>query len=156
MKKLNQVMIVDDDEVSNLFCKIVIDHADFADNVHSCMSGAEAFDYLLESINSNLPVPDLILLDCSIPDMDCYEFLERYHRFGFTRMLNTRICLLSCSVPATDVKAALEYKGVIDYIVKPLSEEALNRLMYKLETPLLRRKLVRGFVYRSHRLGNRL
>lgn len=135
MKKIDQVLIVDDDEVNNLFCKIVIEHLGISGDVHYCMSGPEAFDYLANCINSGQPVPDLILLDINMPLMNGFEFLDQYHNKGYDKELPTKISMLSSSGIESDMKASLNYKGVIDYITKPLSEEALNRLLYKLGSP---------------------
>jgi CheY-like chemotaxis protein len=135
MNKLNQVLIVDDDEVNNLFCKIVIEHAGISGDVHYCMSGPEALDYLTACINSNSMVPDLILLDINMPFMDGFHFLDLYHELGFHEKLPSKISMLSSSDIEADIKAALQYESVIDYVTKPLSEEALNRLVYKLNNP---------------------
>ena len=132
MHKLNQVLIVDDDEVNNLFCKIVIEHSGISGDVHYCMSGPEALDYLQSCINSNSTVPDLILLDINMPFMDGFHFLDLYHELGFNEKLPSKISMLSSSDLESDIKTALKYDGVIDYVTKPLSEEALNRLMYKM------------------------
>lgn len=134
MNKLNQVLIVDDDEVNNLFCKIVIEHAGISGDVHYCMSGPEALDYLTACINSNSSVPDLILLDINMPFMDGFDFLDLYHKLGFQEKLPTKISMLSSSDLESDIKAALKYDVVIDYVTKPLSEDALKRLMHKMNT----------------------
>jgi len=135
MKKLNQVLIVDDDEVNNVFCKIVIEHLGISGDVHYCMSGPEALDYLQECISTGMPIPDLILLDINMPFMDGFEFLDTYHELGYDRDLPTKISMLSSSDVEKDISAALKYNGVIDYVTKPLSEDALNRLLYKLSSP---------------------
>ncbi|MEJ8755577.1 response regulator [Pontibacter sp. H259] len=135
MNKLNQVLIVDDDEVNNVFCKIVIEHMGISGDVHYCMSGPEALAYLKECISTGMPIPELILLDINMPFMDGFEFLNTYHALGYDRNLHTKISMLSSSDVEKDVKAALKYNSVIDYVTKPLSEAALNRLVYKLSSP---------------------
>ena len=135
MKKLNHVLIVDDDEVNNVFCKIVIEHLGISGDVHYCMSGPEALDYLKECISTGMTIPDLILLDINMPFMDGFEFLDTYHALGYDKNLPTKISMLSSSDVEKDISAALKYNGVIDYVTKPLSEDALNRLLYKLSSP---------------------
>jgi CheY-like chemotaxis protein len=135
MKRLNQVLIIDDDEVNNLFCKIVIEHLGISGDVHYCMSGPEALDYLSACINSKSAVPDLILLDINMPFMDGFEFLEIYHELGYNKALATKISMLSSSDVESDIKSALKFESVIDYVTKPLSEDALNKLLFKLSSP---------------------
>ncbi|MBC5774628.1 response regulator [Pontibacter sp. KCTC 32443] len=134
MNKLSQVLIVDDDEVNNLFCKIVIEHSGISGDVHYCMSGPEALDYLSMCIKSGANVPDLILLDINMPFMNGFDFLNLYNEFGYHEQLHTKISMLSSSDVESDVKTAMKYKGVIDYVTKPLSEEALNRVLQKLDS----------------------
>ena len=132
MKRLNKVLIIDDDEVNNLFCKIVIEHLDITENVDYCMSGPEALDYLSSCISSEETVPDLIFLDINMPMMSGFEFLNAYHDMGFHRSLPTKISMLSSSDVESDIKTSLKYESVIDYVTKPLTEEALQRLLFKL------------------------
>lgn len=132
MKKLEQVLIIDDDEVNNLFCKIVIEHLGISGEVFYCMNGAEGLDYLSSCISSHTVAPDLILLDLNMPRMDGLQFLRYYHELGYHVVLPTKISLLSSSGREAETNTALKYGCVIDYITKPLSEDALNRLLYKL------------------------
>jgi CheY-like chemotaxis protein len=132
MKLLNQVLIIDDDEVNNMFCQIVIEYVGITGNVHTCQSGPEAFDYLATCVSNGEDGPDLILLDINMPFMSGLEFLKHYHELGYHKILPAKISILSSSDVESDVKAALKYESVIDYVMKPLSEEALTQLVYKL------------------------
>jgi CheY-like chemotaxis protein len=132
MKLLNQVLIIDDDVVNNMFCQIVIEYVGIARNVHTCLSGPEAFDYLATCVSNGENGPDLILLDINMPFMSGLEFLKRYHELGYHKILPAKISMLSSSDVESDVKAALKYESVVDYVMKPLSEESLERLIFKL------------------------
>lgn len=136
--RFNQILIVDDDEVNNLFCSIVIEHAGISDEVHSCLNAPDAFEYIASCLNSGEPVPDLILLDINMPEMSGLEFLAHYHALGYDKKLDTKIAMLSSSFLASDMQAACSYESVVDYIVKPLSESALQQLLRKLAPNLLR------------------
>ncbi len=155
MKKLNQVLIVDDDEVSNLFCRIVIEHAGITDDAHACTSVLEAFDYLAACINSGIPAPELILMDIDMPEKDGFDFLEHYQKLGYTRSLSTKICILTTPGQQSDSKALLGYPGVIDYVVKPLSEESLKRLMARFSSPYAGREFTMWLHNRAHRFRKR-
>jgi CheY-like chemotaxis protein len=133
MNKLNKVLIIDDDEVNNLFCKIVIEHLDIAEDVSYCMNGPEAFDYLEACDKKEFSAfPDLILLDINMPLMNGIEFLEQYHKKNYHQELPSKISILSSSDMQADMQAALKFEAVVDYIHKPLSEEALMRIMSKM------------------------
>lgn len=132
MRKLNQVVIIDDDEVNNLFCSIVIEHAGITGEVHCCTDGLEGLEYLANCIQSGATLPDLILLDINMPLVSGHDFLRQYLAQQYDRKLPCKIAMLSSSDMVSDVESALNYEFVIDYIVKPLSEDALNKVMQKL------------------------
>ena len=134
MHKLNQVLIIDDDEVNNLFCTIVIEHAGISGEVHSCTNGPEALDYLETCLRYGKPAPDLILLDINMPLMDGLEFLHHYKSNGYDQKLPTKISMLSSSDMVSDIQSASRYDFVVDYLVKPLTEDALKRLLQKVKT----------------------
>jgi two-component system, CitB family, response regulator MalR len=132
MKKINQVLIIDDDEINNLFCTIIIEHLGIAGDVHCCTNGSEAFDYLDSCLKYNKLPPDLILLDINMPLMNGLEFLEKYHSERYHEMIQSKISMLSSSDMASDIETAFKYDSVIDYLTKPLSEVGLNRVLQKL------------------------
>ncbi|AKD04277.1 response regulator [Pontibacter korlensis] len=132
MKYLNKVLIIDDDEVNNVFCKIVIEHLGITENVDYFMSGPEALDYLSSCFSNGEAVPDLIFLDINMPLMNGFDFLNAYHEMGLQKRLPTKISMLSSSDIEADIKASLKYECVIDYVTKPLSESALHRILSKL------------------------
>ena len=132
MEKLNQVLIIDDDEVNNLFCKIVIEHSGLFSDVHCCTNGPEALDYLESCIKYDKATPELILLDVNMPLMDGFEFLKEYTDRGLHEKLSCKVSMLSSSNLISDMKSALSNSFVIDYIVKPLSEDALHRVINRL------------------------
>jgi two-component system, CitB family, response regulator MalR len=131
MRRLNNILIIDDDEVNNIFCSIVIEHLDISDAIHCCTNGLEALEYLESCIVSSRPAPELILLDINMPLMNGLEFLEKYHELNFQEKLGSKISILSSSDITSDIDTTCQYDCVVDYIIKPLSEAALKRVLEK-------------------------
>jgi CheY-like chemotaxis protein len=134
MKKVDQVLIIDDDEVNNLFSTIVIEHSGISGEVHCCTNGPEALDYLASCLKSGSNTPDLILLDINMPFMTGLEFLEEYASNKYHEKLKCKISMLTSSNLVSDINSASRFNFVIDYLVKPLSEEGLKRILQKLNT----------------------
>ena len=84
--------------------------------------GSEGLDWLEGNI------PDLIICDIQMPNMDGYEFVERVRERGYTK--HTPILMLSGAESSKErIKC---YKlGAQDFLVKPFNPEELNELIKK-------------------------
>jgi DNA-binding response OmpR family regulator len=84
--------------------------------------GSEGLDWLEGHI------PDLIICDIQMPNMDGYQFVERVRERGYTK--HTPILMLSGAESSKErIKC---YKlGAQDFLVKPFNPEELNELIKK-------------------------
>ena len=93
--------------------------------VHYAESGVKA----LKAIKNNLP--DLILLDVSMPGMDGFEVCEKLKGDPLTS--DIPIIFLTAKVDQQDIIEGLD-KGAVDYVTKPFnSQELLKRIYTHLE-----------------------
>lgn len=129
MKKFKRILLVDDDETSNLLTTMVITDMDITEEVDVATNGEEALQYIINnckeaSISTERKCPGLILLDINMPIMDGFEFLEAYKK-KFDLENKVPVVMLSSSSNKLDFEKAkaLNVKG---YIVKPLNEEKLQ------------------------------
>jgi len=133
-KKLNCVLLVDDDEGNNFLNRIVIEDIGIADQIVTALNGKEALEFLtnkgqyIESKN-NYPQPDLILLDINMPVMDGWEFLEAYEKLDSNQKGDIIIVMLTTSLNPDDRKTAENSQEVSDFRNKPLSEGDLMDIM---------------------------
>lgn len=131
-KNLQHVLIIDDDEINNFICKKVISTANTADEVTAIQSGSEALAYLqriVEQEPGNLP--ELILLDISMPYMNGWEFLQYYRSYKDQFAFPPVIAILSSSVYEADAEKAEAEPEVRDYMTKPLTVENFTALVEK-------------------------
>ena len=132
---LRSILLIDDDEISNLFNKIFISKLDLDVKVEVALDGAKAIDFLKErDLNSEHPLlePCLLLLDIRMPIMNGWEFLEAYNN-----LLNDEakrsivIVMLTTSEDEGDVIKAMNNPNIREIIKKPLSENKFNKLINK-------------------------
>ena len=113
MEKKNSVLIVDDDSI-NLMALFHILRSDY--NILTAADGKSA----LEKINKFMP--DLILLDVIMPDMNGFEVLAELKKSDKTK-----------SIPVIIITGLIENEnegltlGAVDYIRKPFNNEDVKQ-----------------------------
>ncbi len=128
MKKLNCVLLVDDDEPTNFLNKLTLKKLGCATNIVTVFDGQEALDYLEEHKNSN--TPELIFLDINMPLMNGWEFLEEYQNLKF----NTNdpvVIMLTTSMNPDDEEKSKKFDYVAGFMNKPLNPDEINKLLEK-------------------------
>lgn len=123
-KKMNKILVVDDDEVNNFILKELFQEAEIADQIVIESSVDSALSYLAEEQS----LPQLILLDINMPIKDGFDFLEEYHEMGFDQK-PCKIILLTSSLFEKDRAAVVKYENVIDFIIKPIDLAKLKNLV---------------------------
>ena len=125
MKKLKCVLLVDDDKVTNMLNRMIIDKLNISDCIQDVSDGIEALDYIKGEHN---PKPDLIFLDMNMPRMDGSQFLKAFSELPEEQKQAHITVMLT--VPLTDetrnqVESFDEVKG---FATKPLSEDYVLNL----------------------------
>ena len=120
MKMMNKKILVVDDEIT--ICLLLENFLSKDYDVVSINDGAEALEWL----EGNLP--DLIISDIEMANMDGYEFLTKVRERGFTK--HTPFIMLSAKSESKErIKC---YKlGAQDYLTKPFNPEELEELVKK-------------------------
>ncbi|MFK7812600.1 MAG: response regulator [Maribacter sp.] len=130
---LNSILLVDDDEISNLFNKIFIGKLNLNINVNFVLNGREALDLLLppEEYPTFL-LPCLLLLDIKMPLMDGWAFLEAYEEQVKPEIRDKiTVVMLTTSSDEGDLIKAMSKSIIKEFLQKPLSEKAIRGLMAK-------------------------
>ena len=125
MKKLNTILLVDDDEITNFSNKFLLTKAEIAEKIDVVMNGKEALEYLNNPENSEV---DLILLDVNMPVMNGFKFLEEFEKLPQSSQPKCLIMMLTTSLHPDDQKAAngFQEKNILSgYFNKPLTMESV-------------------------------
>jgi len=133
MKKVNCVLLVDDSISSIFYNKELIRlSSDDIENVHAVESGFLALDFInsLGEFKTNTLQPSIIFLDMNMPNMDGFEFLERFSQLPETKKKNTLIVILT-SHSMVKNKEAIDGYGDLIYGVlqKPLLKKNLSSVL---------------------------
>ncbi|MEO6540358.1 MAG: response regulator [Ferruginibacter sp.] len=127
-KKLNCILLVDDDGDDNYYHQILIKEMNIVDHIVTVGNGIEALDYLKKK--NEIP-PDLIFLDINMPKMNGWEFLEHYKHLDIAHKAKVLILILTTSANPDDIKRSKAIEEVTGFESKPLSKELLMELLQK-------------------------
>jgi CheY-like chemotaxis protein len=135
-KKLNCILLIDDDEPTNYISKMLIEEFDCALHVEIAQSGQKALDYLtnsekFEGNNKIFPCPDLIFLDINMPAMNGWEFLERYDTLEQHHKGEIIMVMLTTSLNPDDEVMANANPDISGFETKPLTAEKLGSILKK-------------------------
>jgi DNA-binding response OmpR family regulator len=109
--KNRRIMVVDDEERMVRFIRLNLEHDGF--RVVEAYKGSQALDRLRSTL------PDLILLDVMLPDIDGFEVLRMVRE-----VTNVPVIMLTAKGEEEDRVKGLEL-GADDYITKPFSPREL-------------------------------
>lgn len=128
MKKINAILLVDDDEATNYISSFVIKRAGIADELFVAQNGKEALELLQERCASETAtLPQLVLLDINMPVMDGFKFLELWQAVDCPERASVKVAVLSTSLDPRDLERVKGF-GVKEFLNKPLTKEKLHRL----------------------------
>lgn len=132
-KKLNCVLLVDDDEPTNFLNQMLMEEVGCAQHIEVAQGGEIALDYLTnsESAENKYPCPDLIFLDINMPAMNGWEFLEKYRELEKKHKGKVILVMLTTSLFPEDKIKAEAMPEISGFENKPLTPEALQRIMQK-------------------------
>lgn len=129
MKKLKNVLLIDDSESDNFYHARKIKKMGITDNIHICYSGQEALVYLKSQLDGLHPQPTLIFLDINMPGMNGWEFLEEYEKLELSQQGEVVLTMLSNSIDERDRLRAQGFKSVHGFYSKPLNENYLTTII---------------------------
>lgn len=128
MEAVGLIYIVDDDKIYRYTTETYIQLLKLANNVKTFGDGEEAIESIKDNLSNPNQLPDIILLDVNMPIMDGWDFIEE---FVTLKNIPKKMALymVSSSIDERDKARAAEINEITDYIIKPITEEQLVKLI---------------------------
>ncbi|HEY2726033.1 MAG TPA: response regulator [Parafilimonas sp.] len=129
MKKIQRVIMVDDDSFSHMICKGNIRRIAAEIEFVEFTSPEKGIEYIETAFNKEVEYPTVLLLDINMPVMDGWEFLERYDSIESNVKDQITIYLLSSSIDPRDKQRAAANKYVKGFLMKPFRKTMVEEIL---------------------------
>lgn len=126
-RKLNKVVFVDDNPMTNQYHRLLWKENPFANEIEFYQNAESA----LEALNSMEEYPELIFIDINMPRMDGHEFISLLSQSPKYLENKPVLAYLTSSKDIRDVVQADENE-VSHYYWKPLNKEILQEALMDL------------------------
>ncbi|GHA74776.1 response regulator [Pontibacter akesuensis] len=124
MKKLREILLIDDDEATNFLNQRLLRSLGITEQVTVQLNGEVAYNYLLETWQKDKTRPELIILDHHMPVMDGLELMERLGHKGLLNEVSVLFLLLAVDSSKEQIQLFKE-AGVQEFTDKPLCKETV-------------------------------
>ena len=122
---INRFIIIDDDPLSNMICKLTLDVALGKPDIEVFTSAEQGLEYISSLSDNASGEPTILLLDINMPVMSGWEFLSRFDDLSEIIKRNIKIYILSSSVDPRDRQRSYSNTNVKDHFVKPLTIDVI-------------------------------
>lgn len=122
-----EVLLVEDNDNDVVLMRLGFKQAKFAVNLHHVSNGEECMAFLRkEGKYSEVPAPDLVLLDLNMPRMDGREVLEEVT--GDENLKHLPIVILTTSDADKDILMSYKLR-CSSYIMKPIDFQNFSTMI---------------------------
>ena len=124
---LELIMCIDDDPITLMLFKKVVQKASFAKEIIYNYNGQEAITFI-DNIKNEDTKPELLFLDLNMPVMGGWEFLDLFNNSNYYHSNKTKVIILTSTIDPEDIKKSKTYPNVIEFLSKPITVEMLDYL----------------------------
>jgi CheY-like chemotaxis protein len=132
MNKIKNLTLIDDDDIFVFLTKKAINKTNLVEEIKVFSNGLDALVFLKENKHQEDTLPEIILLDLSMPIMDGWQFLDEYSTFHSKMVKKITIYICSSSISPRDILRAKTINSVSDYIIKPITKVKLKNIIQSL------------------------
>lgn len=129
MKKLDTILLIDDDPATNFLHKFMLQKENCAENIVCIQNAEDALIYIQKMLDEGLHYPELIFLDINMPRMNGWEFLEEYDKITHNKKSSKIVVMLTTSLDPKDKEKASTIKDINEFLSKPLTSEKIRHVL---------------------------
>ncbi len=138
MQKLQQVVIIDDDELSGVINELLIRKYNCVEKIVVFDDPHDAIDYFAALKNKarseEVTFPELVLTDFNMPGMNGFEVIQSIRNLNLPQKVS--YCILSASIDRMEA-AILQKHHVLKQLIKPLEKREFMEVLELLTNTLV-------------------
>lgn len=119
--KVNRIAIIDDDKITVFLATKAINTSYNDIQIDQYFNAQIALDAFKDESN----IPDIILLDINMPDVNGWDFLDVFSKYA----VNCKVFMYTSSIDSNDFDKSKTYNIVMGFVSKPLNAEKLKRIL---------------------------
>ncbi|WP_339630155.1 response regulator [Bizionia echini] len=132
---IKNIMLIDDNKIDLFVNQRILEkyNPNVKTRVFNNAISAISFFKLME-LNANIKsvaIPDVILLDVNMPEMNGFNFFEEFKQLNFMNTRTIEIYMVSSSMCPDDINKARNEPYCAGYITKPLTVNKLKKVLQK-------------------------
>lgn len=135
MRKINNIIIIQDDEADCLLNRSLVEEMQLANNVHCLDDEQQALPFLIQCCaapeDPELQPTALVFLDINLPFLNVYDFLKNLENAPGIDPDKVFVVLLTASWDLNDIERAKHYQ-INGYLNKPLTQEKLQDVVVRM------------------------
>lgn len=128
MKKNKTLCIIDDEPIDQFILHTLVKKINSQIKILSYLNPTQAFESLTQLLVSD-DMPDIILLDINMPEMNGWQFLSEFVKIKPQIGEKIAIYILSSSTSLEDKDKAKNHKDISGYLSKPIEVSTLKEIM---------------------------
>lgn len=130
------VLCINDSDINLFLQKRLLLLSGITNKVITVNDGKKALDYYAKlQEEGSEEYPALVLLDIHMPNVDGWEFLDKFTETYLPVFKNTNVVINSYTVDEEEINKAKDYPVVIDFVTGQLTANYFNKLEL---SPMLR------------------
>jgi len=129
---MTSYLLIDDEEVFNFIHSQIINMADPEASIAEIRSSNEAINHLRNNVGNAAALPDVILLDINMPEINGFELLEELTPLEHTMAKRPLIYMVTSSLFESDRKRAESFSMLTGFKEKPITVADIKAIMDRL------------------------
>ncbi|MEO9966586.1 MAG: response regulator [Reichenbachiella sp.] len=122
------ILLIDDDQITNFVNQTIIKKSEVSLDSKAVITGSEGLNFLIKCLEVNEELPHAILLDINMPEMNGWEFLDKFSKLDQRIHEEVKVYVLSSTQNEDDVRNARANPFVTDFLPKPLNFEKIKEV----------------------------